>query len=82
MDNNPAIRIKLIQDMQPNENVIEIPTTDTSPFLASLKSDLDALVQPLTGAKKTLAENIEKISRAFSFSDRLDKAAKELGIIK
>jgi hypothetical protein len=78
--NNPAIRIKLIQDMQPNENIIEIPTTKTSPFLAGLNNNLDTLVQPLTSAKKIVAKNIEKFSRAFSFSDRFDKEIKTLNI--
>lgn len=78
--NNPAIRIKLMQDLEPNENIIEIPTAKTSPFLAGLKSNLDTLVQPLTSAKKTVAENIEKISRAFSFSEQFDQAIKTLGI--
>jgi hypothetical protein len=78
--NNPAIKIKLMQDLQPNENIIEIPTTKTSPFLAGLKNNLDTLVQPLTTAKKTVAKNIEKISRAFSFSEQIDKAVKTLGI--
>jgi len=80
--NNPAIRIKLMQDIQPNENIIEIPTTKTSPFLAGLKSNLDTLVQPLTSAKKTVAENVEKFSRAFSFSEQFDKKIKTLGIIQ
>ncbi len=78
--NNPAVRIKLMQDLEPNENIIEIPTTKTSPFLAGLKSNLDTLVQPLTSAKKAVAENIEKISRVFSFSDQFDKAIKTLGL--
>lgn len=78
--NNPAIRMKLMQDMQPNENIIEIPTVKTSPFLAELKNNLDTLVQPLTTAKKTVAKNIEKISRAFSFSEQFDKTIKTLGV--
>jgi hypothetical protein len=77
---DPAIRTEILRNMEPNENIIEIPTVETSPFLAGLKNNLDALLQPISSAKKTAIGNIEKIARAFSLSDKLDKIRKELGI--
>jgi len=73
---------KAVQELggKPDEATMALPTTETSPFLKELRNNLATLVQPLSGAIKTLAENVEKISRAFSFSDKLDKAAKELNI--
>ena len=78
--NNPTVKIQLIQDLNPQEKVINLPTVSTSPILGELKKNLNTLIQPLDDSKKAMAETIEKISRAFSISDKLDKAKKELGI--
>lgn len=78
--NNPGIRMVLLQSMEPNEKIITLPTTETSPFLKGLKDNLKTLVQPVTEKYREMAENIEKISRAFSISDKINQAKKELGI--
>ncbi|MEK6938820.1 MAG: hypothetical protein AABX04_07305 [Nanoarchaeota archaeon] len=71
--------MQLLQEMNPEEKVINIPTFETSPLLKGLKDNLKTLVQPINEKMRGAAEEIEKISRAFSYSDRLATAKKDLG---
>ncbi|MFA6461039.1 MAG: hypothetical protein WCV90_02135 [Candidatus Woesearchaeota archaeon] len=77
---NPAIRAQLLQEMNPKEKVITLPTVETSPLLKGLQDNLKSLVLPVTDRMKGAAEDIEKISRAFSISDKLTNIRSDLGI--
>ncbi|MFH0701191.1 MAG: hypothetical protein V2A62_02020 [Candidatus Woesearchaeota archaeon] len=72
------VRMQLLQEMNPQEKVINIPTFETSPILKGLKDNLKTLVQPVTEKMRGAAEEIEKISRAFSYFDRLATVKKDL----
>lgn len=78
--NNPGIRMELLQSMEPNEKIITLPTAETSPMLKWLKDNLKTLVKPVDDKMKETAETIEKISRAFSSSNKIDQTKKDLGI--
>ncbi len=78
--NNPGIRMELLQRLEPDVKIMTLPTPETSPFLKGLKENLDALVGPVNENIRALAESTEKLSRAFSISDKIAKAKKELGI--
>lgn len=77
--NNPGIRMRLLQSMEPDEEIIKLPTTETSPFLNWLDKNVKKIIEPVTEAKRAVAEKIEKISRFFSISEQLNAAGKELG---
>jgi hypothetical protein len=53
---------------------------ETSPLLKGLQDNLKSLVLPVTDRMKGAAEDIEKISRAFSISDKLTNIRSDLGI--
>ncbi len=84
---DPAIQLSLVQSIAPNENIINLPTKETSPLLKKLSGELDILVQPVKdvwvdsvkGNMRSIAKNIEKVSRAFSLSNVLDNTQKEMG---
>jgi len=77
---NPAIRAQLLQEMNPKEKVITLPTVETSPLLKGLQDNLNGLIQPVTDRMKGAAADIEKISRAFSISDQLTNIRNDLSI--
>ncbi len=72
--------MELLQSLEPDVKVITLPTTETSPFLKGLKENLSILVGPVDEKMRIVAETAEKVSRAFSISDIITQAKKELGI--
>lgn len=80
--NDPAWRMQLLQDLEPGEKIITIPIPDISPYLNALKNNLKQMVQPLSDKVQEAAQQVEQLSRAFSFSDRASDMMKELGVVE
>lgn len=76
--NDPGMRMLLMQDLAPNENIINLPTTETSPFLKWLDEKTKKPVQQVSKVKRQIAEQIEKIANAFSLSNYLPKKLEEI----
>lgn len=77
---DPGFRMGLLQNIEPDVKLMTLPTTETSPFLKGLKENLGVLVGPVDETMRVIAETTEKMSRAFSTSDIITQAKKELGI--
>lgn len=76
--NDPAMRMLLMQDLAPNENIINIPTTETSPFLKWFDENTKKPIQQVNKAKRQIAEQIEKIANAFSLSNYLPEKLEDI----
>ena len=75
---DPATRMQLMQELLPNENIANVPTTETSPFLKWFDDVTNAPVQQVDKAKRKLAEQIDKLANAFSLSKYLPEKLEEI----
>ena len=75
---DPATRMQLMQELLPNENIANVPTTETSPFLKWFDDVTKAPVQQVDKAKRKLAEQIDKLANAFSLFKYLPEKLDEI----
>jgi hypothetical protein len=75
---DPTTRMQLMQELLPNENIENVPTTETSPFLKWFDDLTKAPVQQVDKAKRKLAEQIDKLANAFSLFKYLPEKLDEI----
>jgi hypothetical protein len=73
-----GVKMQILQSMEPNTNLINVPTTETSPFLKALDDDVKSLLDEVDQKTRDMAEKVEKISRGMSFSNKLPEKLQEL----
>ncbi len=77
---DPAMKMQILQSLEPQENIATLPSVESSPFLMGVKGSFDTLMEKVDSTVREESKVIEKISRAFSYSHKIDDIKEELGI--